>query len=189
MNTGREKIKKLNWLIQILVKINGILPQVINKRLFIVFRNVSGNIGLLIRYIILKNLVLKFGSNVSIHEGVYLKGLENMSFGNNVSVHSMCYIDGSGGLKIGNDVSIAHASTIMTTSHTYQDTDVPIKYNSATQDPVEIKDDVWIGCGCRILSGVTINTRSVIAAGAVINKNVEANTIVGGVPGKLIKKI
>ncbi|WP_303317688.1 acyltransferase [Flavivirga abyssicola] len=136
-----------------------------------------------------KNLSLSCGDNVSIHEGVFLKGLNTMEIGTNVSIHSMCYIDGTGGLKIGDNVSIAHSSTIMTTGHTYDDISIPIKYNNATMDPVLLEDDIWIGAGCRILSGVTIGTRSIIAAGAVVNKVVESNSIVGGIPAKIIKKI
>ncbi|ULC58278.1 acyltransferase [Flaviramulus sp. BrNp1-15] len=189
MSTGRDKVNKLKGIIKALVISNSIIPKFINRRLFYLFRNTSGNIGLLIRYVIFKNLSKSCGDNVSIHPGVFLKGLSRISIGNNVSIHSMCYIDGTGGLKIGNDVSIAHASTIMTTSHTYQDISIPIKYNKATQAPVTIENDVWIGCGCRILSGVIINSRSIIAAGAVVNKNVEPNTISGGVPAKILKSI
>ncbi|MCF6294478.1 MAG: acyltransferase [Flavobacteriaceae bacterium] len=148
-----------------------------------------GNLGLLLRYIAFKNLAKQCGENVSIQQGVYLKGIHKISIGSNVSIHSMCYLDGTGGLKIGNNVSIAHASTIMTTSHTWRDLKIPIKYNEATEAPVIIKDDVWIGCGCRILSGVTINTRSIIAAGAVVTKNIESNSISGGVPAKFLKEI
>ncbi|MFV0541605.1 MAG: acyltransferase [Aestuariibaculum sp.] len=148
-----------------------------------------GNIGLLIRYVIFKNLSAYCGNNVSIHQGVFLKHIGNISIGNNVSIHSMCYIDGFGGLTIGNDVSIAHASTIMTTNHTWEDKNIPIKYNEATKGSVTIKDDVWVGCGCRILAGVTIETRCAVAAGAVVNKTISPNTLVGGVPAKPLKEI
>ena len=84
---------------------------------------------------------------------------------------------------------LAHNSTIMTTNHTWNDIEIPIKYNKTTKGPVNIDNDVWIGCGCRILSGVNIKTRSIVAAGAVVNKDIEANSLFGGVPAKLIKKI
>lgn len=54
---------------------------------------------------------------------------------------------------------------------------------------VVIEDDVWIGCGVRILSGVKISERSVVAAGAVVNKQFERRSLIGGVPAKLIKKL
>lgn len=55
--------------------------------------------------------------------------------------------------------------------------------------PVIIEDDCWIGCRSIILPGVTIGTNSIIGAGSVVTKNVERNTIVGGNPAKLLKKI
>ena len=100
----------------------------------------------------------------------------------------MCYIDGSGGLKIGNDVSIAHASTIMTTSHTYQDTSIPIKYNNATQDSVEIGNDVWIGSNVIVMDNIHIADGAIIAAGAIVTKDVSSYCVVGGVPARQIKK-
>lgn len=189
MSTGREKLKKIKGIILFLVSLNRIVPVSLNKRIFVYVRNIPGRTGLLIRYVLFKNLSKSCGDNVSIYEGVYLKGLSNIIIGSNVSIHSMCYIDGTGGLTIGDEVSIAHASTIMTTSHTYNDATIPIKYNNATETPVILDNDIWVGAGCRILGGVTIGKRSIIAAGAVINKTVEPNSIVGGVPGKKIKKI
>jgi acetyltransferase-like isoleucine patch superfamily enzyme len=112
-----------------------------------------------------------------------------ISIGNNVSIHPMCYIDGAGEIEIGNDVSIAYASSILTTNHTWNDSCIPIKYNKETFSKVKIDNDVWIGCGCRILAGVTLHRRSVIAAGAVVTVDVEPNSIYGGIPAKLIKKI
>ena len=124
-----------------------------------------------------------------IAEGVFLHNIDNMTIGSNISIHPMCYIDATGGLTIGNDVSIAHSTSILTTEHTWNDGSIPIKYNEVIMKNVIIENDVWIGCGCRILSGVTIKNRSIIAAGAVVVRNVSKNTIVGGIPSKLIKKI
>ena len=189
MSNGREKLKKIQVVINLLVFANSLIPKFLNKRLFVFFRNTPWKIGLMIRYIIFKNLSKACGNNVSIHPGVYMEYLSSISIGNNVSIHPMCYIDGENGVTIGNDVSIAHSTTIMTTSHSYENKEIPIKYNHAIAGPVNIKDDVWIGCGCRILFGITINNRSIIAAGAVVNKDVQSSCIVGGVPAKFIKSI
>ncbi len=138
---------------------------------------------------LVKNLFLSCGNNVSISQGVFLRGIGNISIGENVSIHPMCYIDGTGGLKIGDNVSIAHASSILTTNHAWDDMDIPIKYNKITYGVVTIESDVWIGCGCRILAGINIASRSIVAAGAVVDKNVEPNVIVGGVPARVIKRM
>ena len=58
-----------------------------------------------------------------------------------------------------------------------------------TTKPIQIEDEVWVGAGVIVLQGVTIGRGSVIAAGAVVTKNVEPNTLVGGVPAKFIRMI
>lgn len=92
-----------------------------------------------------------------------------------------------GGIEIGNDVSIAHQTSILSANHTWEDESIPIKYNAVAFQPVHIENDVWIGCGCRILCGVKIHSRSVVAAGAVVCKDVESHTAVGGVPARVLK--
>jgi acetyltransferase-like isoleucine patch superfamily enzyme len=187
--TGRDKFKKFRGIIRFVSFFFSLFPNFVLKFLFTLFRNKNGKSGLLIRYILLSNLAKSCGDNVSIQPNVFLFNIHLISIGNNVSIHPMCYIDGAGEIEIGNDVSIAHSSSILTTNHTWNDLSIPIKYNKETFSKVKIDNDVWIGCGCRILAGVTINKRSVIAAGAVVTVDVEANSVYGGIPAKLIKKI
>lgn len=189
MSSGRDKFKKYKNLISLTASVFSLLGKRLNKFLFDFFRNTNGIFGLVIRYVLLKNLVKKIGDNVSIQPGVFIFHFQNIEIGNNVSIHPMCYIDGAGGLKIGNNVSIAHSSSILTSNHTWQDNLLPIKYNKEELNDVTIHDDVWIGCGVRVLSGVKIEFRSVIAAGAVVNKDVPSNSVFGGVPAKFIKAV
>lgn len=189
MSSGRDKFKKYKSLISLISILFKFLGRRLNKFLFNFFRNTNGVFGLVIRYILLHNLVKNIGDNVSIQPGVYIFHFQNIEIGNNVSIHPMCYIDGAGGLKIGNNVSIAHSSSILTSNHTWKDIELPIKYNKEELNEVIIHDDVWIGCGVRILSGVKIESRSVVAAGAVVNKNIPSNSVFGGVPAKHIKTI
>jgi acetyltransferase-like isoleucine patch superfamily enzyme len=188
MASGRDKFRKIKGFITVLVAIHSIFPYGFNLFLMKFFRNTNGKFGLLVRYVLLKNLAESCGDNVSVQPGVYLFALNNMKIGHNVSIHPMCYLDATGGLDIGNDVSIAHASSIMTTNHTWDQSSVPIKYNPETFAKVTIADDVWIGSGVRVLAGVMIATRCVIAAGAVLNKDTESFSVYGGVPAKFIKK-
>lgn len=62
-------------------------------------------------------------------------------------------------------------------------------WNNVASEPIYIKDNVWIGMDATILKGVTIGENSIIAAGSVVTKDVEPNTIVGGNPAKIIKKL
>lgn len=187
--TGREKFSKFSFVIKLLVVFFKLFGKKANSKLLLFFRNKNGVSGLLLRYVFVKNIAKKTGDNITIHPGVFLFNLQNIEFGNNVSIHPMCYIEALGGIYIGNDVSIAHSSTLISTNHSWDHPNIPIKYNPATFGEIIIHDDVWIGCGVRILAGVTINKRSIVAAGAVVNKSFEGYSLIGGVPSKLIKKI
>lgn len=189
MTSGRQLYSRYHHLLKLCVMAINILPKSLRVYLMRLFRNFGGRIGIVIRYILLKTLAKSCGNNVSIKQYVILENMHNISFGDNVSVHSFSYMEGAGGIEIGNDVSIAHSTSILSVNHTWDNLDVPIKYNPIERAPVKICDDVWIGCGCRIMSGITIHSRSIVAAGAVVTKDIEANTIVGGVPAKKIKNI
>lgn len=158
---------------------------------FKIFQNLGfGQFGSKIRLFFLRKIVKNVGDNVYIAKNVTIIHPENISLGNNVSIHQWCYLDCSGGLEIGNDVSIAHACSIMTFNHTYTDPIVPIRNQPLEYSPVIIKDNVWLGCRVTILPGVVIKSRTVIGAGAVVNKSFEnENLIVGGVPAKVLKNI
>ena len=187
--TGRTIFKKMGGGIYLVSNLVSMLPLCIRRNLFVFFRGTHGNKGIFIRYILFRNLVKKCGDNVVIKENVYIYNPENIVCGDNISIHEMCYINACGGLKIGNNVSIAHSSSILTFNHKYDNHNIPIKYNPIETLPITICDDVWIGCGCRILAGVTINSRCIVAAGAVVTKNTINNSLVGGVPAKVLKTI
>jgi acetyltransferase-like isoleucine patch superfamily enzyme len=189
MSNGRDTFLKVKMIINILIKINNILPFSLRVKLFDHHRMATGKKGIFIRYILLKTIAKECGDNVSIQPGVYIFNPQNLVIGNNVSIHPMCYIEAHGGVSIGNEVSIAHSTSILSVNHTWNRKDISIKYNDIEEEQISIGNDVWIGCGARILAGVTVNSRSIIAAGAVVSKEVLSNTIVGGVPAKKIKDI
>ena len=191
MSAGRDKLSKYEKIINLLVFIISKIPNVVRKKLFEHYRKLKGNKGILIRYILLKSLAKRCGKNVVIFPDVYIMNVQNLELGDNVSIHPMSYIEcgEKGIIVIGNNVSIAHGVTIMATNHQYKDQSIPIKYQELIFKKTIINDDVWIGAKATILAGVNIERRAVIAAGAVVNKNVDSGSIMGGVPAKLIKKI
>lgn len=188
--TGRSLFNSFSVLIRIIA--SGLLIFPYDVRLYF-FRlscqHLGGKIGVFLRYVLFSKLIKSCGKNVKIMRNVYFYDIKDIVCGDNVSIHEMCYINGLGGLIIGNDVSIAHGSSILTTNHTWEDDSKPIKYNKVIKKSVIIGDDVWIGCGTRIMAGVKIGNRTVVAAGSVVTKNVENNTIVGGCPARIIKRI
>lgn len=188
-SSGRNKFNKFHFIIKTLVFFFSLFGSKINYKLLCVFRRVGGKQGLLFRYVFLKNSANDVGINVAIHPGVYMFNVHKLTIGSNVSIHPMCYIESAGEVNIGNNVSIAHSTSLISTNHEWSDRSLPIKYNPISFSSITIKDDVWIACGVRILAGVVIQSRSIIAAGAVVNKNVLGNSIYGGVPAKLIKEL
>ena len=94
-----------------------------------------------------------------------------------------------GPVIIGNHVNLAQGITVTALNHNFQDISKRIDEQGISTKPVVISDDVWIGANAVILPGVTIGRHVVVAAGAVVTADVPENTVVGGVPAKIIKKI
>lgn len=94
-----------------------------------------------------------------------------------------------GPVTIGNHVNLAQGITITALNHNFQDSGLRIDEQGITTKKVVIEDDVWIGTNAVVLPGVHIGRHVVVAAGAVVTKDVPDNCIVGGVPAKIIKQI
>lgn len=186
---GRILFSKFRVFLVVLSRIIFILPKFFQYFIYRRIVNIQGRTGIALRYVLIKAIAKRIGDNVSIHPFCVLKNIHKMEIGDNVSIHSFSYLDAAGGLTIGDNVSIAHNSSILTTNHTWLNKLEPIKYNPTSASEVCIKSDVWIGCGVKIMPGVIINSRSIIAAGAVVTKSVDRNIITGGVPAKKIKSI
>ncbi len=94
-----------------------------------------------------------------------------------------------GPVTIGSHVNLAQGITVTALNHNFDDATKYIDEQGVSTTPVIIGDDVWIGANAVILPGVTIGSHAVIAAGAVVTKDVPSNTLVGGVPARELKKI
>lgn len=94
-----------------------------------------------------------------------------------------------GPVTIGNHVNLAQGVTITALNHNFKDITLRIDQQGVSTNTVTISDDVWIGTNAVVLPGVTIGTHSVVAAGAVVTKDVPPYTIVAGIPAKVIKTI
>lgn len=139
---------------------------------------------------------IKGGSNVTIRRGttidctgVYSNIGDGLIIGNNVGISDNCFIQVRGKVVIGDDVIFGPNTCVFSENHNFLNKDIPIRMQGVSRKGVVIEDNVWIGAGVIILDGVKIGQGSVISAGSVVNKNVENNTIVGGIPARLIKKL
>lgn len=94
-----------------------------------------------------------------------------------------------GPVEIGSHVNLAQGITVTALNHNFDDTEKRIDEQGVSTNPVTIKDDVWVGANAVILPGVTIGNHCVVAAGAVVTKDVPPHSLVAGVPAKVIKNI
>lgn len=94
-----------------------------------------------------------------------------------------------GPVTIGNHVNLAQGITVAALNHNFAEKDLRIDEQGVSTNPVTIGDDIWIGANAVILPGVTIGNHSVVAAGAVVTKDVPPHTLVAGVPAKKIKEL
>lgn len=106
----------------------------------------------------------------------------SLSIGKDSVINGFCRIDTRGGVTIGSNVSISEEVIILTADHNEDLLGIIDRKKKVT-----IGDYVWIGTRAMILPGVTIGTGAVIAAGAVVTKDVEPLAVVAGVPAKLLK--
>ena len=110
---------------------------------------------------------------------------KNITIGKGVFINSGCCFQDQGGVTIGDGCFIGHQVVFATIDHGLD----PEHRHDNYMAPIVLGRNVWVGSHSTILKGVTIGDNSVIAAGAVVTKDVPANVVVGGVPAKIIKNI
>lgn len=110
---------------------------------------------------------------------------KNIRLGKGVFINSGCCFQDQGGIKIGNNVLIGHQVVLATLNHGH----LPKGRADLHGKGIVIEDEVWIGAHATVLPGVRIGHGSIVAAGAVVNKDVPPLSVVGGVPAKLIKTL
>lgn len=129
----------------------------------------------------------KMGKNCFIMSNCNIGSPRGISLGNSVSINHHTTISGHDKLIIGNYVMIGPNCNILTANHGYSDIRKPMIQQELLYGPIEIEDDVWLGANVIILPNTKIGRGSIVGANAVVTKNVEPYSIVGGVPAKIIK--
>ena len=108
--------------------------------------------------------------------------------GKDCSVNSYSIVYGHGGFTAGDFVRIAAHCVAIPANHGIAALDVPICKQPVTQKGIRLGSDIWIGAGATLLDGIQIGNGAVVAAGAVVTHDVEAGTIVGGVPARELRR-
>lgn len=138
------------------------------------------------RRFLAKKTFKKVGTQINIEKGAFFGNGSEIEIGDYSGIGINAQI--SGPIKIGNYVMMGPEVMIYTSNHNFSEKDRPmIMQGNSKMAPVVIEDDVWIGARAVILPGVTVHKGSIIAAGSIVTKDVQAYSIVGGNPAKLIK--
>ncbi len=109
----------------------------------------------------------------------------NIVLGERVFINSGCRFQDQGGIRIGDDVLIGHNVVLATLNH---DLDPELRATTIPQ-PIVVGNRVWIGANATVLAGVTIGDGAIVAAGAVVTREVDPKTVVGGVPARRIRSL
>lgn len=123
--------------------------------------------------------------SVTVFTPLYINYGKNTKIGQNVFINFDCVFLDLGGITIEDNVQIAPKVSLLTESHPLN----PTERQSLIPKPIHIKKNAWIGANATILQGVTIGENAIVAAGAVVSKDVPDDTVVAGIPAKIIKNI
>ncbi len=140
-----------------------------------------------IKALFLKAFGARIGRRAVFYPGVWISPPYNLEVGDDVDFALDVIVITSGTVKIGSRVLIGYRTQINSSNHAIPPPPGRIFGSAADKRPVVIEDDVWIGGNCMIMAGVRIGEGAVVAGGAVVTKDVEPYSIVGGCPARLIR--
>ena len=125
------------------------------------------------------------GGALSVHGGGH--PASRVTIGSNCWINDACVLDASATITIGDGVAIGQGVMILTNTHELG----PSTYRAGPliAMPVVVEDGAWVGARSTILPGVTIGAGAIVAAGALVNRSVPANTMVAGVPARHVRSL
>lgn len=175
-------------------------------------RWIPGGVGSKLRYYYYRTQFKNCGTRVSIAAGGHIRNCRNIVFGNNIGIgiNAQLYAEGDGSekiiignnvylnsnvminadhggrIEIGNNCIIGPNVVFRTSNHIFSSRKTPIRQQGHKPGVIIVSDDVWIGANVVVLPDVTIGRSAIVAAGAVVTKDVDDYMIVAGVPARII---
>lgn len=134
-----------------------------------------------LRCLVLRLCGAQIDRTAVLYGGFEIRSPHRLKIGKNTVIGHRATLDARGGLTIGSNVNFSSEVMIWTAQHNWRDSMFGTVF-----EPAVIGDYVWLGPRCMVLPGVTVGEGAVVAAGAVVTKNVEPYTLVGGVPAQKI---
>lgn len=137
---------------------------------------------------------VKIGNNFSLGRnsmiectGVIRELGDQLIIGDNVGIAANAFISVRGKVRIGDNTIFGPSVKLFSENHIFTDLNIPIYLQGATREGISIGEDCWIGSNVTILDGVHIGNKVVIAAGAVVNKDIPDYAVAGGIPARILK--
>jgi acetyltransferase-like isoleucine patch superfamily enzyme len=138
---------------------------------------------------------VRFGDNVTVGSfamirpsGYYGREIgQGVVIGDRSNIGAYCYLGATGGITIGREVLMGPRVSLFAENHNFERTDITIREQGCTRKRIVIEDDCWLASGSIILAGVTLGKGSIVAAGAVVTKDVPPYSIVAGSPARVIR--
>lgn len=141
-----------------------------------------------------EGLSIGSGSRISSFSSVKVSGTlsdlgKGIVIGSNVGIGEFAHIGGAGGVWIGDDTIVGAYLSVHPENHIFSDPDRPIRDQGVTRIGIKIGRGCWVGSKVTVLDGVTIGNGCVIAAGSVVRTSFPDNSVIGGVPARLLRTI
>ena len=184
---------------------------ILEQLIVMIFGWIPTIVGIKLRYFVYKKMFKNVKGVFSIGTGVTILGFDNIEIGKNVNImkNSYIYAHDNGSLIIGdsfsmnsnvqlgaaygrivikNNCSIGPNCVLRASNHNFDNPEIPFNQQGHTYGEIILEEDVWVASNSVITANTTIGKSSIIGAGSVVTKDVEAYSVMGGVPAKLIRK-
>ena len=153
----------------------------------------KGNVSICarVKIIVEKGARLEIGNNVKLEHDtvVYCKKGSVVRIGNNTSTGHHTEISCNNSIDLGNDIIMSAFTYITDSNHRYDLKDVPIRSQGMSVGKTKVGSNVWLGRGAMILKDAEVGDHSVVGANSVVTKKFDGNSVLGGIPAVLVKKI
>lgn len=164
-----------------------LVPPAVTRLLIRWTRYSEGTVGSACRNACYYTLCKDAGKGLSVGPAVFIHSPELLSLGRGVTFNPFSVVSAAGGLTLGDDVAIGNNVSILTSNHVIDDPSRTVRQSGLTFASTQIGSDVWIGAGAVILAGCKLGDGVVVAAQAVVTRNVEPYVVVAGVPARVIR--
>ena len=137
---------------------------------------------------------VRIGHHAVIGEGTSIECTGSLEYvgkgvkiGNNTTFGAGCFFGAAGGIEIGDDVVAGQYVRFHSENHNYEDPDVLIREQGVTHKGIKIGNNCWIGAGAVFLDGAELGDGCVVGANAVVTKKFENDSVIGGIPARVIR--